>query len=455
MERKELKDISEGLRKNYQYAKNVFAKGDSDYTILLLNGVLKKEPGFIEARDFLRTVERSKTNALGAVGKVIADIKIFVLVMKGRAKVTKDAALAMEIAEEALALNLKSLPALNLLADAAQNMAASFIAIEAMELAREFNPDDENIMKTLVEIYKTDGNGTKAYEIQSVIAARHPEDLNVQAELRSAAALATLNRAESQEGSSVQQAVEKAKEDGGTVGDKIIRSEDDIANAIASYESLVADGDESIDMRRSLAELYQRSSQHDKAIETFRWIAGKIGTLDPATDKAIEKSEVAKFDDKANALTESGGSDEDVQAIINEKFMYQLERAEERVKNYPNDTQLRYDLACLLWTGQDVDRSLEQFQLARKNPQRRLSSTVYIGMCFSAKGQFDMAVEQFETALEGMPVMDKEKLNALYQFGLTCETMENTEKALDCFKQIYQTDVNYLDVSARMEKFYK
>jgi hypothetical protein len=32
--------------------------------------------------------------------------------------------------------------------------------------------------------------------------------------------------------------------------------------------------------------------------------------------------------------------------------------------------------------------------------------------------------------------------------------MGNDEKALDCFKKIYQTDINYLDVSERMQKYY-
>ena len=452
MERKELKDVSEGLRKNLQYAKTVFDKGDCDYAILLLTGILKKEIAFGDARDLLRTVERKKTLSLGAFAKFISSIKSSLLLMKAKAKVEKEPIAAIEIAEEALAMNLNCLPALNLLAEAAQNIDAVFIAVEAMEIARSYNPDDESVLQTLVEIYKEAGDGAKAYEVQSIIAAKHPDDLTVQAELRAAAALATLNKAQSQEGSSVKQAVEKAKAEGASAGDKVIRSKEDVANAIEQYEKQVAEGDESIDNRRNLAELYQRAGRHDDAITAFNWIVEKMGTLDPAIDKLIEKSEVAKFNTRIEELE---GNDEDAQAVMNEKFQYQLGRAEERVKNYPNDTQLRYDLACLLWKGKDVDRALEQFQLARKNPQRRLSSTVYIGMCFAAKGQYDMAVEQFESAIEGMQVMDKEKLNALYQFGLTCEAMGNDEKALDCFKQIYQTDVNYKDVASRMEKFYK
>ena len=452
MKKKELKDVSDGLRNSYQRAKAVYAKGDVDYTVFQLKELLKIDPSFVDARKLLREAEHKKTAGVSGLAKFINDIKLSLLVMKGKGKLSKDPREALNIAEEALAMNLKSLPGLTLLSDAAIKLDAPFIAIEAMELAREIS-DDDNVLKTLVEMYKAEGDGAKAYDVQKELAAKHPNDLSIQAELRAVAAFATLKKAESNEGSAVKQAQELAKSTGENVGDKIIRSEEDIAEAIANYEARVNDGDESIDMRRALAELYQRASRHDDAIAAFKWIAEKIGNLDPATDKAIEKSEVAKFDARIAELQEAGNQEE-VQNVVNQKFAYQLERAEERVKNYPNDTQLRYDLACLLWTAGEVDRALEQFQIARKNPQRRLTSAVYIGMCFAKKGQTDMAVEQFEGAIAEMPVMDKEKLNALYQLGVLCDEIGNAEKALDCFKQIYQTDINYLDVAERMQKYY-
>jgi tetratricopeptide (TPR) repeat protein len=364
----------------------------------------------------------------------------------------KDPKEAMKIVEEALALNVYSVPALTTLSDAAKKVDANFIAIEAMEIAKTVSEDD-SVIRRLVELYKDEGDGAKAYEIQKILADRHPEDLTIQAELRSVAAFATLKKAESMEGSAVQQAQELAKSSDDSVGDKIIRSEEDVAAAILRYEEKVNAGDESVDMRRALAELYQRAGRHDDAIQIYYWIAEKIGTLDPATDKAIEKSEIAKFNANIAEL-EANGSEAEIQEIQTKMYQYKLERAEARVKSYPNDTQLRYDLACLLWEDGKIDAALEQFQLARKNPQRRLSATVYIGMCFAEKGQYDMAVEQFESAISEMHIMDKTKLNALYQLGVTSDKMGNDEKALDCFKKIYQTDINYLDVSERMQKYY-
>ena len=83
-----------------------------------------------------------------------------------------------------------------------------------------------------------------------------------------------------------------------------------------------------------------------------------------------------------------------------------------------------------------LDKALEQFQLAQRNPQKRLSAIVYLGRCFAEKKQYDMAVEQYDKAISEMPVMDKEK------------------QAMECFKQIYSTNVNYLDVAKRMDAYY-
>ena len=42
-----------------------------------------------------------------------------------------------------------------------------------------------------------------------------------------------------------------------------------------------------------LAELYLRAEEYEKAIEAYNWIVNKMGTLDPAIDKAIEKANTA------------------------------------------------------------------------------------------------------------------------------------------------------------------
>jgi len=65
-----------------------------------------------------------------------------------------------------------------------------------------------------------------------------------------------------------------------------------------------------------------------------------------------------------------------------------------------------------------------------------------------------MAIEQFQKAIDEMLVMDKDKENALYYLGVAYEHMGENEKALNCFKEIYQQNVNFRDVKEKIENFY-
>lgn len=150
-------------------------------------------------------------------------------------------------------------------------------------------------------------------------------------------------------------------------------------------------------------------------------------------------------------MKEEGKSQEEINDMKNRCYEYRLDKAQNRVKNYPNDIELRYQLALVFWEGGALDKALEQFQLSQKNPHRRLSSIVFLGMCFREKKQYDMSIEQFEKGIADMGTMNKEKMWALYEFGITYEQMEQNDKALACFKDIYSTDINYKDVKQKVE----
>ncbi|MEM4248558.1 MAG: tetratricopeptide repeat protein, partial [Candidatus Nanoarchaeia archaeon] len=147
-------------------------------------------------------------------------------------------------------------------------------------------------------------------------------------------------------------------------------------------------------------------------------------------------------------------SEANISQLKSQRDSYILEKAVERVNAYPNDLQLRYELALAYWEKGDVDNALQQFQLSQKNPQRRLSSLVYLGRCFSEKGQYDLAVEQFTKAIDEMLAMDNQKMDALYHLGLTYEKLGKTAEALDSFKKIYQANVKFRDVAERINKAY-
>lgn len=454
--KKNITEVSSAVRSAFQKAQDVLAKNSLEYGIELLKGIVKKEPGFMDARVMLRKAEKTKYAHMNAFSKMLANIQCLGPIMKGRTFVSKKPLAALGCAEDALAINVAAVPAYKLLADAAKVCEAPFIAVEAYEALVDKDPKNEANLKTLAELYEADGQGLKVLHIRQIIASKYPDNLEAQAALRAAAALATMEQGKwNEEGSSVAKSAAKKKDDKTEVrDDRIIRAEEDVKNMISIYEKAVAEGDESIDLRRKLAELYQRDGRFQDAIDAYDWLVKKIGTLDPTIDKAIEECHIEISKAKIKELTEANAPQEEIDKVNDEINKYRLERAEDRVRLYPNDTLMRFDLATIYWEFHVIDKALEQFQLAQRNPQKRLLAIVYLGRCFAEKKQFDMAVEQYDKAISEMPVMDKDKMDAIYHLGVTCEAMGNDAKAMDCFKQIYSANVNYRDVAKRMDAYY-
>ncbi len=453
MKEKTFKDISSAIRTTFKRAQGVVKSGDIEYSIVILKDIVKNAPEFTDARNLLREQEQTKTENMGTIGKLIASVKSGLKLSKGKILLNKKPLETMKIAEDILALYLNYPPGLNLLADAAMKADANFIAIEALEICREYAPDNDNNLRKLANVYKKSNNGRMYMEVMQTLAKKHPGDLTIQGEVRAAAAMATMNKDMWEEdGSSQDKLAAQADADGEKKqGEKIVRNIDDVKEHIQNYEQEIEEGSESTDLRRKLAELYVRAERFEDSVKSYEWIANKMGTLDPAIDSAIEKSQIAIIDRTLKELESQTGKESEVEKLKKERFAYRLERATSRVKSYPSDTELRYCLGEILFEKNDIEDALAQFQISRKNPQRKLSSFIYLGRCFHLQNQNDLAEDQFNNAINGMPIMDKAKMEALYYFGTFNEAIGKIDEAKKCYKDIYGADIKYRDVSKKLK----
>ena len=451
--KKTLKDVPAATKSAYTKAMQVMNQNNLEYAITLFKEIVQFDPGFLDAREKLRKCERDLFAKQSAVAKALGTVKALSHITKGNMLKAKKPKEAMAQAEDALAFNLFNPAALTLLAESAKKLNAMFIAVEAYEILVEKDDKNEANIVKLGEYYKADGQGIKYLTVCQKLADKYPGDLEKLALLREAAALASMEKGKWGQGgeSDFKKNLNTGNKD---QGDRIIRAEDDIREMIGKYEQEIAEGSESIDTRRRLAELYLRAAEYEKAIEAYNWIVEKMGTLDPAIDKAIEKANTEISKRKVEQMIKEGRPQEEIDAEKKANYDYRMERYQDRILKYPNDLQIRFEFAEVLWEGGAVDEALEQFQIAQRNPQHRLIAIVYLGRCFAAKNQFDMAIEQFNRALEDMPTMNADKMFTLYHLGCTYDTMGKKKEALDCFKQIYAVDIKYLDVAERINKFY-
>ena len=78
----------------------------------------------------------------------------------------------------------------------------------------------------------------------------------------------------------------------------------------------------------------------------------------------------------------------------------------------------------------------------------------YLGQCFARRNMNDLAARTLQNALKEKPVFDDEKKELIYQLGSILEKMGKKEDAIEQFKQIYEVDIGYKDVAAKVDAYY-
>ena len=450
-----------GLKNIYTKAEDLIKKNkEYDYGITLLNDLVKAVPGFSDARELLRYAEKANAGKTAGLASFTGKMKASIAVFQGKICLSKNPMEALNHAEDALA-NYYGVSSLYFLYQVCKALDETELAIDALERVYELNTDDEKIINELIDLLDgVPGHATRILQLRQKIVSMHPKDLKAQTALRAAAAAATMEQ-------NAAKAAEAEKEkistrDNGTNapdlsdlerGDRIIRSEDDIKEMIRRYEQVVESGNGTVDILRKLAEYYQRVNMHEKAIETFQKLSDKQGVADITVDKAIEKSTVAMANQQIQEMADSGASDEELAEARKSILQYQIDCGKQRISNFPNDLVLHYELAMLYFDAEMYTEALQEFELSAKNPQRKEISLTYIGRCYTSLQEYEKAVETYKSMLENMSFMDTQKMRTLYYFGTTCEQMKDKAAAYNCFKQIFDTNPNYMDVAEKVKLY--
>ena len=146
---------------------------------------------------------------------------------------------------------------------------------------------------------------------------------------------------------------------------------------------------------------------------------------------------------------------EELEAAKKKRAQILVEEARKRVERNPTDLQLRFELGENLANARQFREALPELQRARQNPNARLKAMNLLGFCYRELGMLDLAMKQLEEASKEILSMDAMKKEIVYNLGLVYEKMDESEKSLNCMKQIYEADYGYKDVAERVESSYR
>lgn len=462
MPEKALSAIPRLQREMYEKAVTAIQRNNFDYAISILNQVLTVEPGFFDARQALRAAQfkRGGASSGGFFKKMIGGATSQPALAKAQLTMRSNPLQAMQQLEEVLNGDPQNNGAHKVLAEAALAANLPKTAILSLEIVYKQNPRDRDVATRLAEAYAGAGQSEKAEGVYSELLRLRPNDPELLQALKNVTARRSLQDS----------GFEEVAESGGSYRDllrdkeeaahieqegRAVKTEDVADRLIREYESRIAAEPANVKVLRNLAELYSQKKNYDKALELYERIRNSDGGSDPSIYKAIADTAVKKLDE-ARAQLDPGAPDYDQRMAEMEaqKQAYQLQECQKRAERYPTDLHIRFELGTLLYSAGKLNEATQEFQKAQANPQRRSAAIMYLGRCFAKKGLNDMAARKFQDALKEKVGFDDERKEMLYEFGCVLEKMGKTDEAIEQFKQIYEADIGYRDVAAKVDAYY-
>lgn len=365
---------------------------------------------------------------------------------------------AVELSETLLDINPTSPRFNEVYFEAAQRSTHPEALLVAMEILHEACPDDLELSRKMGDAYMKAGVYDKASDCYKRIAAENPADLSIQKLIKDADAKNTMTAGGWEENAGKQggfQNLIRNKEEAKKLDldNKTLVSGDDADQMIKDLKAKIAKEPKNINYYRAMARIYTQNKRFEEALSSLQ-SAKAVNQADPELDRLISATQVQSYDARINVLR-NADQVEEADELEMEKNQFVFDDLITRVEQYPNDLRMRYELGILYFTYEAYDDAIQQFQLSQKSPKDRLESLYYLACCFNKNGKPDMAIMQLETANSQLLIMDDLKKRVMYMLGVISEENSNYDKAFHYYKEVYATDIGFMDIGERMERVYK
>ncbi|HUA38565.1 MAG TPA: tetratricopeptide repeat protein [Candidatus Sulfopaludibacter sp.] len=462
MTEKEINEISRDARVLFNKGAEAAQRDNLDYAIALYNQVLEKEPGFFECRRLLRDLQLKKTGGGGGFfKKMLSGASSSPLVAKGQIALHTNPASALAIAEQILNTDPNSSAGHRLVVQAAQALELPRTGTMSLEILVKNSPKDKNLAIEFANSLSASGGDTKQGErILADLLRSSPNDGELSQALKNLSARTTMDEggyAALEGGKGSYRDILKDKKEAVSLEQekRVVKTEDNAEKLIGEYEQRLQTEPKNLRLVRSLAELYTEKKRFDKAMELYDRVKNSEMGNDPSLERAMAKTIVRRFDHQLEQLDPAAADYAEQSAKIQaEKLNYQITECQQRAEKYPTDLAIRFEMGQLYFQAGKITEAIQEFQKAQGNPHKRLLAMGYLAQCYAKRKMFDLAARTLQNAIKEKLVFDDEKKELVYNLGCVLESMGKKEEAVEQFKLIYEMDIGYKDVAAKVDAFY-
>lgn len=439
--------------KHLQKADEALKRRNWDFAIEVYQQLLELEPDLAEARGGLRQALRRRHEQNKGGGKLFKALAGAgpLAMAKTLAKAGKHAAAAKSL-EQYLSGNPLDEDAnfeLGLALEGAGHFKSARVVYEFLA---EIAPKNPHGLKRAGAMMYREGDHAKALEYYERALQADPRD---QEALKARKDLSAERALRAGRFDSVQHSREQIKDKDQALDLERTKrrqlTDEDWASERERLEGLYADNPKDPEILLKLADVNERLKDYESALDfaeraqqyrrdSFELVC-KLGDL---RAKVIKKK-IARADKDGNA--ELAGRLE-LELVDAEVIDFK-----NRVQTHPGDASLRLQLGKRLLRKNDLDLALAEFQKAQADARVQRDARMGMAQCFQRKGYADLAKREYLRVLEGVQEIDERAKEVLYALGQIAEAEGQTDEARSNYARVYEVDIGYRDVAAKMERF--
>lgn len=448
------------IQKQIENSQIALQRGNLDYVLDVTSQVLKVAPGCLPVRRLQRVAQ---LRHLGSKNKLFA--KAFGSVTQAGFLFggKKDPSKSLENAEKMLASDPTSVPALKLLAEAAQGLDMPETVAFAWEAIHELHPTDREALLNYGEACLVAKRPKEALRAADELLKLKPQDGDALALMRKAAIAQTTEKGNWEDKGSFR---DKLRDEAQSAmleqSAKIVTSEEMTQKLIDEALVRLEAQPENLNHYRSVVDGYKKLNKLDLALDYVRKArALPSGAADVTLGKQESELKTALVEQRIKELTARAAAAPDNAELAAELAKaqkdfaeIQLAEAKDYAERYPNDYAARFTLGNLYLQAGDYQNAIANFQQAQKNPKVRVAAITGMGKALKARKMFDLAIAQFKAAKSELEVMDDLKKDVIYQLAECYEGMGKKDEAIAEYKILYSDDIGYRDVADKINAFY-
>jgi tetratricopeptide (TPR) repeat protein len=459
MPEKELQAIARPLRDQYEKGLAAIHRENLDYAISILDAILRQEPAFYSCREALRAAQFKRAGKKGGfLKRMIGTASHSPLIARGQLALRSNPLDALVTAEQILNSDPHSLAAHRLLAEAALAADLPRTAVLSLDIVFKHAPDRKSAVKLATALART-GQIARGESILVDLASTFPNDMAIQQALKDVSAQRTLSEGyDTLEGGTgsyrdvlrdkaTAASLEQQQRQSGTA--------DVLSQQAANFEAQLAQDPNNSRLLRAAAQLYSEQKDFDRALACYQRILDAEGASDPTLERIITQTTIQRFQKQIDQLDPAAADHDQERARLGTELKeYTLTQARRLAERYPNDLQLRFDLGLLLFRNNQLNEAIAEFQKAQAHPHRRIQALNLLGQCFARRGLHDLAARSLQTAIREKQTFDDEKKELLYELASVLDQSGKAQEAIESFKLIYEADIGYRDVAAKIDAYY-